>query len=325
MSDFSSCIIGQYSVKGCLEHNLRQINNPSMTTAPVLFYGPSGTGKTTTARKFYMKLCDSYNKYYSWTVDTINLTEVNAAQDNGVDFVRALESTLSKRAVYQVHCYIIDEAHMLTQPAWNALLKLLEELPPHTYIFFCTTSIDKIPDTILSRLTKFKFNSLTHEEMRSALKLHRKFSDPTAYYRPEVDELIKLSNGNVREMLNTHDKLIRTKGEYNVDDVREAFGSTLGSMELIDTLYTCVTEKDDYETAIIMEKCRNEFNNVADFFKVCHEYLAKVLMNKSEGAMDVPKQIAHLVAKEVMLEGQNNWELVTSLFILDANEVSYYG
>ncbi len=147
-----------------------------------LFTGPSGTGKTTTARILTMSLCcESMNgtgepcgtcpscqaviESRHWDV-----IEIDGARCRGIDDAKELcykayYSPLGKRKVY-----LIDEAHQLTDPAWAAMLKLLEEPPPYLTIILCTTAKDKIPETIISRCQEYIFEALPASEIKSKLQ-----------------------------------------------------------------------------------------------------------------------------------------------------------
>ena len=111
-----------------------------------LFSGPSGTGKTTIARI----LADKINSGLGEPI------EIDAASNNGVDNVRLIIDQSDQRSLdseYKV--YIVDECHMLTNQAWNALLKLIEEPPKYTIFMFCTTELQKVPETIQNRCQQY--------------------------------------------------------------------------------------------------------------------------------------------------------------------------
>src|SRR3989344_6545302 len=126
----------------------------------LLFSGTRGTGKTTLARIFAKAVGTS----------SVDLYEIDAASNRGIDDVRELKEavhTLPYESKYKV--YIIDEVHMLTNEAFNALLKPLEEPPAHVKFILCTTAGEKLPETIVSRCFKVEFLKATLEELVSAL------------------------------------------------------------------------------------------------------------------------------------------------------------
>ena len=190
-----------------------------------LFYGESGTGKTSTARILAMALnCESMNgigepcltcqsckaiaKGSSWDVQ-----EIDGANCRGIDDIRELKS----RAYLSPFgggkkVYIIDEAHALTEPAWNALLKLLEEPPPHLVIIICSTQADKIPTTVKSRCQLYPFKKLKFEDIKGKLK--RIAGDLSL----EVDEkslnfIAETSCGNMRSAENFLEQVYNLKGK----------------------------------------------------------------------------------------------------------------
>ncbi len=119
-----------------------------------LFNGGSGMGKTTVARICARRLgCK----------DTL---EVDAATNTGVDEMRVLqERLLYKSFISEERAIIVDECHMLSHSAWNSLLKIVEEPPPHVFWFFCTTQVNKVPQTIQTRCIAYTFNPLTKEQL----------------------------------------------------------------------------------------------------------------------------------------------------------------
>ncbi len=191
-----------------------------------LFFGASGTGKTTTARILAMSLnCDSLNgtgepcgKCQSceavkegrhWDVQ-----EIDGARFRGIDDVKELAykayfAPLSKRKVY-----IIDECHALTEPAWNGMLKLLEEPPPHLVIILCTTHYEKIPDTIISRCQLYPFEKLRPEYLKKKLDYISQSLGITPAPQ-HIQFIVESAHGNMRQAENTLEQLCELKGGVN--------------------------------------------------------------------------------------------------------------
>lgn len=177
-------------------------------------FGPSGSGKTTCARVLAAALnceamngngepcgkcpsCQAMMENRHWDVQ-----EIDGARFRGIDDVKdlcykAYFSPLSKHKVY-----IIDECHQLTDPAWAALLKLIEEPPPHLVVILCTTEYGKVPDTIVSRCQQYPFLKLQPELIKNRLLQVCRTKGIDA--NPEhLDRISHNSNGNMRSSLNT--------------------------------------------------------------------------------------------------------------------------
>ena len=167
-TDFSS-VVGQNEIKKILSNAISKDN----ISHAYLFSGPRGTGKTTTA-KILAKMvncehlkdgepcneCESCRNLFN----SNDVIEIDAASNNGVDEIRDLrEKATLVPSICRYKVYIIDEVHMLTTQAFNALLKILEEPPKHVIFILATTEYHKIPLTITSRCQKFQFNKLEIE------------------------------------------------------------------------------------------------------------------------------------------------------------------
>ena len=212
-NDFDS-VIGQKVIIDILKNSI--MNNK--ISHAYLFNGPRGTGKTSVAKIFAKAVnclnnkngsaCGNCELCKKILENDIDIIEIDAASNNGVEEIREIRSKvklLPTVAKYKV--YIIDEVHMLSTGAFNALLKTLEEPPSHVIFILCTTEIHKIPLTILSRCQRFDFNKVNNEEMFANLK---KICELENKIIPDniISLIVKLSDGGCRDAINLLDQVL---------------------------------------------------------------------------------------------------------------------
>ena len=206
----------------------------------LLFAGPKGTGKTSAARIMAKIVnCESKNPPCNkcqqclsiMKGNNIDVIELDAASNRGIDDIRVLRDTVKLApASSRKKVYIIDEAHMLTTEASNALLKTLEEPPDHVYFILATTNPEKLIDTIKSRTTLIQFTKATTEETKRSLKRiikKEKFITKSVMLikNEELDQIIKLSEGSFRDavkLLELYAKdsgFLKNVGSFNVDEL----------------------------------------------------------------------------------------------------------
>ncbi len=207
-----------------------------------LFYGPKGTGKTSTARILAKAInCDVYrkqetrNKKQETTFgepcnkcgtclsfsdgSALDLIEIDAASNRGIDEIRDLREKIKISPVSApFKVYIIDEAHMLTTEAFNALLKTLEEPPAHVVIILATTEFAELPPTIVSRLQKFGFKRATKENLKKAvLKIARE--EKIKLGEDAMDAIAEAADGSFRDAVSILDQVSSQDGEVNGKDI----------------------------------------------------------------------------------------------------------
>ncbi len=240
--DFND-LYGQDNIKTLLKESIKQ----QKLAHAYLFSGPRGTGKTSTAKLFAKTIncenpidgipCNKCNSCLNYE-ESPDIIEIDAASNNGVDEIRDLRDNakiLPALSKYKV--YIIDEVHMLSQSAWNAFLKILEEPPKHIIFILATTEIQKIPITILSRCQRYNFQKINNNVISENLK---RIAD---LEKIEIDEeaikyLAELSDGGMRDALSFLDQLSKENQKITIELIEKTFGviGTNDINEIIDAL-----------------------------------------------------------------------------------------
>ena len=188
-----------------------------------LFCGSRGTGKTSTAKIFAKAIncvnskdgspCLECDVCKSLDGTNIDVLEIDAASNNGVDEIRDLrEKVKYPPVVGKYKVYIIDEVHMLSTSAFNALLKTLEEPPAHTVFVLATTEVHKLPATILSRCLRFDFKLVSLEELSSLLKKVLD-SEKVKYDEQAINIIARAGEGSVRDTLSIADRCVSFAGD----------------------------------------------------------------------------------------------------------------
>ena len=221
-------IIGQKVIVETLKNS---IINGNFSHA-YMFTGPRGTGKTSTA-KVLAKAINCENNIDGEPCGKCNsctniktspdIIEIDAASNNGVDEIRELRTNVTlapTSSKYKV--YIIDEVHMLTTGAFNALLKTLEEPPEHAIFILATTEVYKVPITILSRCQRFDFKKIKINEMRDYLKNVCK-KEKISVTDDALDEIYSLSDGCLRDALGILDQTSKTETKITLNTILENY------------------------------------------------------------------------------------------------------
>ncbi|AND67999.1 DNA polymerase III subunit gamma/tau [Dyella thiooxydans] len=222
------------------EHVVRALTNALDTGRmhhAYLFTGTRGVGKTTIARIFAKSLnCErgeSADPCGECSVCTavdagrfVDLLEIDAASNTGVDDVReVIENAQYAPSRGRFKVYLVDEVHMLSKPAFNALLKTLEEPPPHVKFLLATTDPQKLPVTVLSRCLKFNLKRLLPEQISGQMR-HILGAEGIAFEDAAIVELARGADGSLRDGLSLLDQAIAYGGgALKADDVRAMLGS----------------------------------------------------------------------------------------------------
>jgi len=202
-----------------------------------LFSGQRGTGKTSTARilaKAFNCLdlkdgnpCNECTNCLAFNAGNFaDVYEIDAASNNGVDEIRNIKANIfTLPIVGQYKVYIIDEVHMLTKGAFNALLKTLEEPPTHAVFILATTEYDKIPQTIISRCQTFNFKKISNHDLTKRLEFVTQ-QEGFSVDREVYDEIYALSDGSLRDALNVLEQLMiiaNDKKHITISQLQEIF------------------------------------------------------------------------------------------------------
>ena len=293
-------LVGQENIKDILVNSIKL----NRIAHAYIFTGPRGTGKTSTAKIFAKTLncidngsgvsCDNCEmcKNYNESADII---EIDAASNNGVEEIRSLRDSV-KIAPYnsKYKVYIIDEVHMLSNSAWNAFLKTLEEPPSHVIFILATTEINKIPETVMSRCQRFDFSKIPSS------KMIKHMSNICELEKIDIEldalsEIEKMSNGCLRDALSYLDKISKYDCKITVKLLEENFG--ILDKTKLENLYINILNSKLEEINLMIDEIANSGLTPLNFINEFVEYLLnKIILNKNNTLEDV-KLIKKLIFK----------------------------
>ena len=210
-------IVGQNHIVSVLKNAI----DKDQISHAYLFYGSRGTGKTSIAKIF----ANEVNGNEEYQKENVDIIEIDAASNNGVDEVRDIKEAikfLPTEGKYKV--YIIDEVHMLTTAAFNALLKTLEEPPAHVIFILATTEIHKIPATILSRCQRFEFKNLSQEQLIDRLKYISE-NEGKVIEDAAIEKIATLAKGGLRDAISILDQVSNYSEEITLNHILEVTSS----------------------------------------------------------------------------------------------------
>ena len=261
-------VVGQAHITSTLQ---RQVAEGRVGHA-YLFTGTRGTGKTTCARILAKAVncehpvdgapcgvCDACRGIDSGTL--LDVTELDAASNNGVDQVRALrEEAVYTPSVLKKRVYIIDEVHMLSIAAFNALLKILEEPPEHLLFILATTELHKVPATILSRCQRFSFKRLLPRDIQQQL-LYIAGEEQIDLSPDGAELLARMANGAMRDALSLLDQCRAVEGVIDSRAVLEVLGLA-GAAQTVQ-LMRCVLEQRTGDALALFDQLYRSGKDVA--------------------------------------------------------------
>jgi DNA polymerase III subunit gamma/tau len=243
-------LVGQSHIAQTLSNALKSGRIPHA----LLFTGPRGTGKTSSARIFAKALRCPHSQNFvpcqtcSDCTDIaqgrhMDVIEIDGASNNGVDSIRELrESVAFAPTSGKYKIYIIDEVHMLSASAFNALLKTLEEPPPHVVFILATTEVQKIPNTILSRCQRFDFRMISQKEISEHLAKICK-DENIAYEESALWLISRQAKGSMRDSQSLLEQIITyADGKVTTENVTASLG--LVQRELVNAVVQAIVEKN---------------------------------------------------------------------------------
>ena len=279
-------VLGQDRVVNVLKNQVKSGN----ISHAYLFSGERGTGKTTCAKIFAKAInclspkdgspcmeCENCKAIEEET--TIDVVEMDAASNRRIDDIRNLKDNViypPNKLKYKV--YIIDEAHMITREAFNALLKIMEEPPSHLVFILATTEIEKIPSTILSRLQKYEFNKIDENKIKEQIDYI--LEDRSITMENEAIRLIiKKANGAMRDALSILDQVLSLgKESYKLSEVENLLGVV--DFYDIDKLARAIVAKDSSKALDLVFTLRENNKTNKDIIDSLISYFNDIMIYK---------------------------------------------
>jgi DNA polymerase-3 subunit gamma/tau len=301
-------LVGQEPVAQALTNALQT----NRVAHAYLFTGARGVGKTSTARILAKALncergptptpcdkCDICLRISSGEGDDVQ--EIDGASNRGIDEIRLLRQnvgTRPSRSRYKI--YIIDEVHMLTPPAFNALLKTLEEPPPHVKFIFATTEVQKIPVTILSRCQRFDFAGISTPRIVEVLR--QIVGDEKMKADDEALELIaRRAGGSMRDAQSLLDQLLAFGGERLTTDMVHQLLGTAHDDRVAD-LAAAATAKDAKKTLELLADAADQGLQLGELVEQLIDYWRDLLLvrcaGKQVGGLNIAPRYRDVLAKQ---------------------------
>ena len=269
------------------QDNIKKVLTNQLETGEIkqayLFCGSAGTGKTTSARIFANDVNGGKGKPI----------EIDGASNNGVDNIRSIIDDCRMKSLdskYKV--YIIDEVHMLSIGAFNALLKVLEEPPKGVIFILCTTDPHKIPATILSRLQRFDFKRIPQFDIVQRLKYILQQEGILTYNVEAIEYIAKLADGGMRDAIMKLDTVIGYTNNITLQAVLDCLGIT--NYEHLVTIVQSIINKQPNEPIQIIDKIYRDGKDLKLFVKDLNKFvldLCKLSITRNKELTMIPTDI----------------------------------
>jgi len=289
-----------------------------------LFSGPRGTGKTSTAKIIAKMIncsnlgkdgvpCGTCSSCLNFSSNT-DIVEIDAASNNGVDEIRELRDKVNLVPTFgNYKIYIIDEVHMLTNQAFNALLKTLEEPPLHVIFILATTEFYKIPVTVTSRCQKFQFLKFSTGDIVDRL-LNIANKEGIKVSKDALFEIARLSDGGLRDAINMLDQLSSYKEkEIDVDDVYKLSGVI--SYVDFSNLLSSIHSNKIIEIVDFMENIDKKGKNLDRFNDDLVDFLKDLLVYKNTDSLDgnIEEKNVSLVKLSKLFSSSDIYKMIIDL------------
>ena len=304
-------MVGQDHISQILKN---QIINDRIGHA-YLFSGIRGTGKTTTAKIFSRAVnclnsldgepCNECEICKGILEETLSdVTEIDAASNNGVDNIREIRDEvmyLPTKAKYRV--YIIDEVHMLSTGAFNALLKTLEEPPKHVKFILATTEPNKLPATILSRCQRFDFKRIQNDDvvkrLEEILNSIGKTAEPNA-----LKMIAEISEGAMRDAISILDRCVSDTDKITVDYIANLIG--MPDSRQILNIVDNIVNKNAEQVLTNVDNMLNEGKNISLLLTECIKHMQNILIYQVTNKVDVYSEDEKILIENIARNSNAN-------------------